>query len=332
MSEINFALPPEEHEDDMYETTRSRGGSSGYNRQKRLVLIIFIAIAVLAIVGVVAFMLINQPASSQAETSSSNMSVTDKSQEASASSSSAEVTIPSTRRKTTNSSSSSAATSSSSASSTTSSSSSAASQSNSAASTKPSADELKSALDLTEDYRASLVHGSKPKDMQKYIVLHDTESAGSAEDVVGYWDSSGNGVAAHFVINRDGSVVQCVALDEIAHHAGFGDAGHNAEFGVEDESHDDKVGTTPIGDAYPDYGMNSYSIGIEICHIGGEEDYTDAQLETLDALIAYIDAYYGGNAGRIIDHKTWRTTNSDTSAEFAEYFENYQNSRTHDGH
>lgn len=64
-------------------------------------------------------------------------------------------------------------------------------------------------------------------------------------------------------------------------------------------------------------------------HVGGSGDYPEAQLEALDGLIAYIDAYYGFES-EIIDHKAWRTGNSDTSPEFAEYLANYQDHRTHD--
>ncbi len=190
------------------------------------------------------------------------------------------------------------------------------------------ANELRDQLSITEDYRSSFEHGDKSADYQKYIVLHDTEDDSSAEDIVNYWDSSGAGIAAHFIINKDGTIVQCVDMDTIAHHAGFGDAGHNELYGVEDESRDDKVGTTPIGSSFPDYGMNSYSIGIELVHVGGQGDYPEAQLEALDTLIAYIDAYYGTES-TIIDHKAWRTGNSDTSAEFSDYLASYQKARKH---
>lgn len=189
-------------------------------------------------------------------------------------------------------------------------------------------DRARERLELEEDYRASFGHGPKPAEFQRYIVLHDTEGAADAASVIDWWDFSGAGVAAHFVVNKDGSVVQCVPLDEIAHHVGFGDAGHNERYGVADEGRDDKVGTTPIGDWAPDYGMNSYSVGIELVHVGGEGDYPTVQLQALDDLIAYIDAYYGFESV-IIDHKAWRTGNSDTSLEFAEYLANYQDHRTH---
>lgn len=194
----------------------------------------------------------------------------------------------------------------------------------------PDPEALRAELTITEDYRASFNHGDKGAPFQKYIVLHDTEGEGSAAGVVDYWDRNGSGVAAHFVINKDGSIVQCVPLDAIAHHAGYGDTGNNEAYGVEDESRDDKDGTTePYSSSVSDYGMNSYSIGIEMVHVGGSGDYPEAQLEALDGLIAYIDAYYGMES-TIIDHKAWRMGNSDTSEEFAPYYANYRDHRTHD--
>lgn len=193
---------------------------------------------------------------------------------------------------------------------------------------KASADRARAKLDIAEDYRESFVHGEKPASCQKYIVLHDTEGEADGLATVDWWDSNGAGVAAHFIVNRDGSIVQCVPLDKIAHHAGFGDTGHNREFGVMDESRDDKVGTEPIGDWAADYGMNSYSVGIELVHVGGSGAYPSEQLDALDGLIAYIDAYYGFES-TICDHKAWRSGNSDTSPEFAEHLKSYQRNRVH---
>ena len=199
-------------------------------------------------------------------------------------------------------------------------------------STEPSAspvDEARAALRISEDYRESFVHGDKPAEFQKYIVLHDTEGDDEATGVIDYWDGSGSGVASHFVVNKDGSIVQCVPVDKIAHHAGFGDAGHNEQYGIVEDGRDDMVGTMPIGDWAPDYGMNAWSIGIEMVHVGDGGDYPEEQLKGLDALIAYLDVYYGFES-QIIDHKAWRTGNSDTSPEFAGYLANYQDHRTHE--
>ena len=196
--------------------------------------------------------------------------------------------------------------------------------------TPPAADAqaLYDALGVTVDFRENFNHGDKSAQFQKYIVLHDTEGDASAASVIDWWDSNGNMVSSHFVINTDGSIWQCVPIDRIAHHAGFGDAGHNDQYGVQDESRDDKRGTSPIGDWAPDYGMNSYSVGIEMVHVGGTGYYPEEQLNALDRLIAYIDAYYGFQS-TIIDHKMWRSGNSDTSPEFADYLANYIDHRTH---
>lgn len=194
---------------------------------------------------------------------------------------------------------------------------------------KPDPADLRAELDITEDYRPAFDHGEKGTEFQKYIVLHDTEVDASPEAIVDSWDGAGKGVAAHFVVGRDGHIVQCVPLDRIAHHAGNGDTGHNDEYGVTDESRDDQVGrSAPPTPHTTDYGMNSYSIGIELVHVGGEGAYPQAQLDALDGLIAYIDAYYDSESA-IIDHKAWRTGNSDTSPEFAEHLASYQEHRVH---
>ena len=193
----------------------------------------------------------------------------------------------------------------------------------------PSADELYASLDIVQDYRDEFDHGPKPAENQRYIVLHDTEGDAGPEDTVSWWAGNGNLVAAHFVVGKDGHIVQCVPLDRIAHHAGYGDAGHNDLYGIQEDGRDDMLGSVPIGPSFPDYGMNAWSVGIEIVHVGGSGDYPAEQLEALDRLVAYIDAYYGFES-QIIDHKAWRSGNSDTSREFADYLANYQDHRTHE--
>lgn len=183
--------------------------------------------------------------------------------------------------------------------------------------------------DLTSEYDSSFAHGSKSVDETKYIVLHDTEESLDPVAQAKSWKNSNNGIAAHFIVGTDGSIVQCVSLDKIAHHAGFGNTGNNAKYGIDDTTRDDRKGTTSIGSSYADYGMNGYSIGIEMVHKGeGGGGYPDAQLEAVDNLIAYIDAWSGKQC-TIICHKEWRTTNSDTSAAFSNYLANYKSKRTH---
>ena len=188
--------------------------------------------------------------------------------------------------------------------------------------------EARAKLMLTDTYYDDLQHGDKGAAYQKYIVLHDTEGDGSADGVLAYWEGNGNLVAAHFIVNKDGSILQCVPMDRIAHHAGWGSGNANERFGITEDGRDDLLGRQPSA-VYTDYGMNAWSIGIEMVHVGGET-YPEAQLDAVDDLIAYIDAYYGGDGGTIIDHKMWRAGNSDTNPEFAGYLANYQDHRTHD--
>ena len=171
-------------------------------------------------------------------------------------------------------------------------------------------------------------HGPKPAQFQRFIVLHDTEVLASPSAIVDSWLGQGSAVAAHFVVGTDGSIVQTVPLDRIAHHAGYGDTGHNAAFGISDDGRDDMRGAAPVGAWAADYAMNAHSVGIEMVHVGGSEGYPQAQLEAVDSLIACIDAAFGAPS-RIIDHKAWRSGNSDTSPEFAGYLANYQEHRRH---
>lgn len=186
-------------------------------------------------------------------------------------------------------------------------------------------------INITKMYDSSFNHGNKS--VQKYIMLHDTEMSQNAKTVVQSWKNSGNGVAAHFVVDRDGTVIQAVDLNTISHHAGWGGPGDfDSKFGVGNNdgkgNGDDLKGQKTTGwESYTSYGMNSYSVGIEMCHVNGEE-YPEAQLNALDKVIEYIDSYFGFQS-TIIDHKAWRPSNSDTDSKFATYLNNYKTLRHH---
>ena len=188
----------------------------------------------------------------------------------------------------------------------------------------------KPTVNIVQMIYPQLSHGAKPAHRQKYIVMHDTEGIAPPENAVYGWVAAGNYVAAHFVIGLDGKVVQCVPMDNIAHHAGWGGIGFNARYGVSDESWDDKRGT--VGNRYSNsYGMNSFSIGIELIHVGASHTaYPEAQLRALDGLIAYIDSYYGFES-QIIQHKDWTPGNSDCSDEFQPILANLRRTRNHSG-
>ena len=187
--------------------------------------------------------------------------------------------------------------------------------------------------EIKKRYHKSFVHGKKPKSHQRYIMLHDTEISLGATGTVRSWTNSNGGtVAAHFVIGRDGTVVQTAPMDKILHHAGYGGPGnYDKKFKVGKNngkgSGDNLKGRVKWA-GYTSYGMNSYSIGIELCH-HGKQKYTKKQLKALDRVIATIDKHYGGYGGKIIDHKEWRPSNSDTSKKFAKYLKNYKKYRKH---
>ena len=172
-----------------------------------------------------------------------------------------------------------------------------------------------------EMMRDNFVHGPMPSDKVRYIVMHDTEAGtDSATAVAQSW---GDGpIAAHFVVGKDGTVVQCVPIDAIAHHAGNADYGQNDAYGIWAER-DDEVGRTGSGD----YAMNAWSIGIEIVHEHDEGAYAEEQLAALDRLVAAIDAAVGHQPS-IIDHKAWAgERKQDVSDDFP--MEAYQRRRRH---
>ena len=191
---------------------------------------------------------------------------------------------------------------------------------------------LRDAMNIHTDFHDKyFLHGDKGADFQKYIVLHDTSSYAAGDEVVSHWANSGDYQASHFLIDKDGSITQCLPLDKLAHHSGWGDKGNNEKFEVPEDGRDDRNGTQPSS-IYSDYGMNSYSIGIALQHMdseeGEEDEYTEEQLTALDQLIAYIDAYYGSES-QIISHKDWLADSTDMSASFDAYLNLYQAYRQH---
>ncbi len=170
------------------------------------------------------------------------------------------------------------------------------------------AQETPAPLVIADLAQASFAHGDKPASHTRYIMLHDTAMDCAADGVVAHWLANNDGqIASHFIVDRDGTVSQCVPLDQVAYHAGHGDDASYQRYGVDS--------------------MNAWSIGIELSHAAGE-DYPEAQLDALDRLVAHIDEWSGTQL-EIIDHKMWRSGNVDTSEQFATHLANYRTNRTH---
>lgn len=127
------------------------------------------------------------------------------------------------------------------------------------------------------------------------IIMHFT-AGGTQSGTVGWFRNPNAKVSAHYVVGRDGMVVQMVPLDKAAWHAGKSKIGEKT-------------------------GVNSYSVGIEICNWGplrqvdGKfvtysgrkydgptpiqsadgrywEPYTDAQYASLLKLCEYLTSEY----------------------------------------
>lgn len=128
------------------------------------------------------------------------------------------------------------------------------------------------------------------------IVLHHTAGGESAEEIGRYFQKPSAEVSSHYVIGKDGTIVQPVQDADRAWHAG------KSEFkGRED--------------------VNDFSLGIEIVNEGDDKDpYTDAQYRALGQLVAYLQNTYGVSWERITGHKDVavpRGRKDDPSANFS---------------
>ena len=112
------------------------------------------------------------------------------------------------------------------------------------------------------------------------IVLHDTETPGvrKAEIVARWFLDPASGVSAHYIIGKDGEVLQCVREEERAFHAG------PSLF----------RGRTRV---------NDFSIGIELVNAQtGEDPFPEVQMESLVRLVGHLARRWGIPADRVVGH------------------------------
>jgi len=109
------------------------------------------------------------------------------------------------------------------------------------------------------------------------IVLHATAQPTLA-DTVNRFLNRHSRVSAHFVVDRDGRVVQMVPVEKRAWHAGT-----SSLFGTRN--------------------VNNYSIGIEMVNLNnGRDPFTDAQYTAVAQLIRNIRTCYAIPDARIVSH------------------------------
>lgn len=106
---------------------------------------------------------------------------------------------------------------------------------------------------IIEDVKQDILRGGSPMNTRRCIVIHYTEG-GSGASSIEWWNTTESrriDLGAHFVIERDGTITQCRALNKTISHAGVS------------RWRDPKTGIL-----YKN--CNGFSIGIELANSGTE--------------------------------------------------------------
>ncbi len=109
------------------------------------------------------------------------------------------------------------------------------------------------------------------------LVLHATVEP-TTEGTMGIFLRTVRKVSAHFVVGRDGRVVQMVPVERRAWHAG-----------------------PSVLDGTP--GVNDYSVGIEMVNLNdGKDPYTDAQIHAVAGILRFLRSRYVIPDSRVVSH------------------------------
>jgi N-acetylmuramoyl-L-alanine amidase len=112
-------------------------------------------------------------------------------------------------------------------------------------------------------------------------VLHYTGSL-TAESPIRWFQNKASAVSAHYVVGRDGKIVQMVHEEDVAWHAGHSAMAPRA---------------VPPGEP----NVNDFSIGIEM--VGTmDSGFTDRQLASVYELVAQIVSRYQIHPDRVVGH------------------------------
>ncbi|WP_104384709.1 N-acetylmuramoyl-L-alanine amidase [Sphingobacterium sp. HMA12] len=162
------------------------------------------------------------------------------------------------------------------------------------------------AKEFSNLYRASPVTGQldkvNVKDQQwiasinfgirkpNFVVIHHT-AQDSLGQTIRTFHSAKAGVSSHYVVGRDGKVVQMVNDLYRAHHAGLGKWGNDTD-------------------------LNSSSIGIELDNNGTTDPWTDAQINALTQLLTYLKNTYKIPQANFIGHMDLAPTRKNDPSRF----------------
>ena len=109
-----------------------------------------------------------------------------------------------------------------------------------------------------------------------FVMIHHT-AQNSLDQTIKTFTLKRTAVSSHYVVSRDGKVVQMVNDYLRAQHAGAGKWGNETD-------------------------MNSASIGIEMDHNGTTDQWTNAQINSLCALLATLKKKYNIPSANFIGH------------------------------
>ena len=135
----------------------------------------------------------------------------------------------------------------------------------------------------TYDFIASPNKSARRKPITA-VVIHYTAS-NSIDGTIDWFSRKESRVSAHYVVGRDGRVVQMVRDEDVAWHAG----------------HSAMRPNLPDGDPAQEPNVNSFSIGIELVGTA-DSGFTDRQLASLYALVEVLIARYRIAPERVVGH------------------------------
>ena len=123
-----------------------------------------------------------------------------------------------------------------------------------------------------------------------YVVIHHTAQK-SLDQTIKTFHNEKVGVSSHYVIGRDGKVVQMVNDYFRAHHAGLGKWGNDSD-------------------------LNSSSIGIELDNDGLTDPWTEVQINALLNLLATLKENYKIPQANFIGHMDLAPTRKNDPSRF----------------
>lgn len=115
-----------------------------------------------------------------------------------------------------------------------------------------------------------------------YVLIHHTAQTSTAQTVQTF-QLERTQVSSHYVIGRDGKVIQMVNDHLRAHHAGAGRWGNDTD-------------------------LNSSSIGIELDNNGTTDPWTDVQIDALLLLLSQLKEKYNIPQANFIGHMDYAPT------------------------